>query len=272
MRRVCMFALVFAVIAGVTAPAWAEALAPIAVKGWNRDVLFGGTATSGGYAVGQDSGTNGFYVNGAMVNSVPWQPGYGLPLGTFSSLTDATHLYCMQYAGDETASNNVLYMTSSTTATVTATLVQNGYYDQIGVLAISGNGNANAKQIVLHYDDGSTGSGSFYAYDWTGWNNPTRAGYTQIAVNNFYRATSATGGSNTFTGSGDGSPWDKAMFESLITVDSTKLLDSITFSQTAASYCSIFAISGGPVPEPTTLALSISGLIGLLCYAWRKRK
>ena len=26
------------------------------------------------------------------------------------------------------------------------------------------------------------------------------------------------------------------------------------------------------VPEPSTLALLVSGLIGLLCYAWRKRK
>ena len=27
-----------------------------------------------------------------------------------------------------------------------------------------------------------------------------------------------------------------------------------------------------PIPEPGTLTLLVTGLIGLLCYAWRKRK
>jgi len=27
-----------------------------------------------------------------------------------------------------------------------------------------------------------------------------------------------------------------------------------------------------PIPEPSTLLLLASGLVGLLCYAWRKRR
>lgn len=32
------------------------------------------------------------------------------------------------------------------------------------------------------------------------------------------------------------------------------------------------SVSVTPAPEPSTVALTVSGLIGLLCYAWRKRK
>lgn len=37
-------------------------------------------------------------------------------------------------------------------------------------------------------------------------------------------------------------------------------------------YIDNFSVEINPVPEPSTLALLASGLIGLLCYAWRKRK
>jgi hypothetical protein len=47
---------------------------------------------------------------------------------------------------------------------------------------------------------------------------------------------------------------------------------------TTCGFDNISLSAGGPVdpspsvPEPSTLALLVSGLVGLLCYAWRKRK
>jgi hypothetical protein len=35
---------------------------------------------------------------------------------------------------------------------------------------------------------------------------------------------------------------------------------------------SAIALSASPVPEPGTIALLASGLVGLVCYAWRKRR
>lgn len=34
----------------------------------------------------------------------------------------------------------------------------------------------------------------------------------------------------------------------------------------------VASVAVGPVPEPSTVAFALSGLLGLLCYAWRKRK
>lgn len=46
-------------------------------------------------------------------------------------------------------------------------------------------------------------------------------------------------------------------FTGLTGADATSFIDSVSVNQ---------------VPEPTTLCLVIIGLLGLLCYAWRKQK
>jgi hypothetical protein len=48
------------------------------------------------------------------------------------------------------------------------------------------------------------------------------------------------------------------------------LLDSVRVYNTALSSGDIYSLAS--VPEPTTLAMALGGLIGLLAYAWRKRR
>jgi hypothetical protein len=106
-------------------------------------------------------------------------------------------------------------------------------------------------------------------------------GTTALGVDIVYGAAEATGFSGTFTLT-DGSTQafnlalpvgvDKNVHTYIGLTSSSTPISSITINSLPISGAWIGDISYVATPEPGTVVLLTSGLIGLLAYAWRKRK
>ncbi|MBU4272624.1 MAG: PEP-CTERM sorting domain-containing protein [Planctomycetes bacterium] len=70
-----------------------------------------------------------------------------------------------------------------------------------------------------------------------------------------------------------GAAWTQLSFSFVPSAGATATL-TLTTPYTAGSWASsdVFLDNVRVIPEPGTLALLATGLVGLLCYAWRKRK
>lgn len=107
--------------------------------------------------------------------------------------------------------------------------------------------------------------------------NPNNTPGVANAVN-FYKADAPGGGSLDQMLKDTASGQSYWLYETaIITADPSKTLQSVTISGVGASWdesntTAIFAISGDAVPEPGVITLLVTGLIGLLAYAWRKRR
>ena len=102
---------------------------------------------------------------------------------------------------------------------------------------------------------------SFWTRDW----NTTGA----IAADVTFNLGSASGTTSVVTGID--TVWTEYAF-SFIPTDTTTATLTFTPATLGNHGLCLDSVSVVEIPEPGTLALLATGLIGLLCYAWRKRK
>jgi hypothetical protein len=235
---VCLVALTAAVVQATPISLYLENPSfesPVISSGGTTMITTSGTTQNGWLGVWIHAGINPFAING---NNNTW--GYPAPV-------DGNNILALRNQSDETIGQTI----SQTLKTDSTTAFHAAAADVGGTLTVS----------VYGAWKGATGSGTFALGVWR--DADPRTG-TPLA--------SASGAVNTKT-------WAQTTCTYVITsadvghdlwlsVRDTDLqvddLNNLIFDKVAATFT--------PTPEPSTLALLAAGLVGLLCYAWRKRK
>ncbi|HSU52746.1 MAG TPA: immunoglobulin domain-containing protein, partial [Candidatus Dormibacteraeota bacterium] len=207
---------------------------PIAVTGFNRDLVVEKNATGPGYTnyaleLNPAEG-RAFYQKGLTGKS------FGLPVsGGFVSVFGDNAVFQFQAF---TSSNGLVLSSDTGVSTGTLTLTGPSIFQRIAVLANSASG-GGAAPMVLNFADGSTFSTNFNAPDW--FNN------TGFALQGFERITLSTGAT-------DGATTNPRFYQTSLDLAAlfgatNKPLASITFSQSAGKSTAIYALSGVPATQ-----------------------
>lgn len=246
-------------------------VSPIDATGWNYDLVINKPAPFDLSVTGTMDGGFGQVENQAWVEEglyTVWDGSMGVPdtfveglvAGTHSSLTGNGTFEFQDFS-----SNNVVGLDGGDSGVLTLTTP--AAYKSIALYGASGFGGKTA-DVLLTFDDSSTtlfpvAEGTGIGTDWFNTNadkafeakgrasNKSEEGYTII----FYQQNDIIGINESFF--------------TLDAGDQSKLLTSVTITNTGGDRMAVFAISGQRVPEPATVVLL--GLCGSLGIIRRRR-
>jgi hypothetical protein len=236
MRRfLCVAAVALAASAGCSrlyaATSAATNMAPIAITGWNADVVIEATAAGPPFtsvAVELSAGGGSAYYQTGLPTYA-----WGLPpSGAFVSLTgDRTMFQFQPYT-----SKNALILSPDTGLTNgTLTLSQPATFAVIAILANSVNGTNQTGPLTLNFSDGTSYVTTLFAPDWM--NGTTSVAWFGPGMVNLTSGADSTG------------PENPCFYETTVNLQAllgatNKPLASLTFGKTAANSTIIYAVSG----------------------------
>ncbi len=252
---------------------WANAAVPIGLTGWNADVIYQSNYP-GDVVQGFDGDGNGSY---SWVENGTYGPenvinGLSVNNNVTSAITDPYTKANTQFQFQPYNGNNELKLGSSAVPGQTLTLATPAGYNNLAILAASGNiGGDATSTFTLTFSDGSTsGPITYDPYDWGG-------GTSQKVFTGLVRSESGTESYASLTVSSA----SYNMYETDINLttltssdgaaDSAKFIKTITFAVPSGGRIGVFAISGvqntsaaDPLPESSTISLLAAAAVPLL--------
>ena len=254
---------------------WANTADSINLTGWNANVIYQSNYPNE-VVQGFDAEGNGSYSwveEGTYGGNVVYN---GLPPDQIvnSALTDPCTGTNTQFQLQHYNGNNELKLGSPAVSGQTLTLSTPAGYDNLAILAASGNiGGDCTSTFTLTFSDGSTSRPITYdPYDWGGGTSQ------KVFAEGLVRSPSGTepASSPQSISSASYNMYETDIDLTALTssdgaLDSAKYIQSITFAEPSSGRIGVFAVSGvqntsaaDPLPEPSTVSLMAVAAVPLL--------